>query len=55
MINTEYAPYDASSYLDSEEMIAEYLTAAAEDDDPRVLMLAIADVAKALGKMPEND
>jgi probable addiction module antidote protein len=45
----EYAPMDISSLLDSEETIAEYLTAAAEDDDPRVLMLAIADVAKARG------
>ena len=48
-MTTKYAPYDASSYLDSKAMIAKYLTAAAEDDDPRVLMLAIADVAKARG------
>src|ERR1700722_13217077 len=46
---TEYALFDASSYLDSEEMIAEYLTAAAEDENPDVLLLAIANVAKARG------
>src|SRR6202453_792858 len=46
---TEYALFDASSYLDSEEMIAEYLTAAAEDENPDLLLLAIANVAKARG------
>jgi probable addiction module antidote protein len=46
---TEYALFDASSYLDSEEMIAEYLTAAAEDENPDVMLLAIANVAKARG------
>ena len=47
---TDYALFDASSYLDSDEMIAEYLTAAAaEDDDPNVLLAALADVAKASG------
>jgi probable addiction module antidote protein len=48
-MTTEYALFDASSYLDSDEMIAEYLTAAAEDDDPNVLLAALADVAKARG------
>ena len=46
---TEYALFDASSYLDSEEMIAEYLTAAAEDENPDVMLLALANVAKARG------
>jgi probable addiction module antidote protein len=48
-MTTDYALFDASSYLDSDEMIAEYLTAAAEDDDPNVLLAALADVAKARG------
>jgi probable addiction module antidote protein len=48
-MKTEYAPFDASSYLDNEEVIAEYLTAAAEDEDPNVLLVALADVAKARG------
>ena len=45
----QYTPMDISSLLDSEEMIAEYLTAAAEDENPDVLLLALADVAKARG------
>jgi probable addiction module antidote protein len=48
-MNTDYALFDASSYLDSDEMIAEYLTAAAEDENPDLLLLAIANVAKARG------
>jgi probable addiction module antidote protein len=48
-MTTEYALFDASSYLDSEVMIAEYLTAAAEDENPDVMLLAIANVAKARG------
>lgn len=48
-IETEYAPFDVSDYLDNGEMIAEYLTAAAEDDNPDVLLLALANVAKAHG------
>ncbi len=48
-MKTEYAPFDASSHLDNEEVIAEYLTAAAEDEDPNVLLAAIANVAKARG------
>jgi probable addiction module antidote protein len=48
-IETEYAPMDISSQLDNEEMIAEYLTAAAEDENPDVLLLALANVAKARG------
>ena len=45
----EYAPLDVSSYLTDEEMIAEYLTAAAEDESPDVLLRALAEVAKARG------
>lgn len=41
--------FDASEYLDGEEAIAEYLTAALEDDNPEVFLAAIADVAKARG------
>jgi probable addiction module antidote protein len=43
------AQFDASDYLDSEEMIAEYLNAALAEDDPELLLAAIADVAKARG------
>ncbi len=41
--------FDAADYLDSEEMIAEYLNAVIEDDDLSLLIAAISDVAKAKG------
>ncbi len=44
-----YKVFDASDYLDSEEMIAEYLIAAAEDPNPELFVLALGDVAKARG------
>lgn len=44
-----FTKFDAADYLDSEEMIAEYLTAALEDENPDVFLAAIADVAKARG------
>lgn len=44
-----YSPMDISSLLDSEETIAEYLAAATEDDNTDVLLLALANVAKARG------
>ena len=43
------APFDASDYLDNEEVIAEYLTAALEDPDPDAFLTAVRDVAKARG------
>lgn len=46
---TTFAKFDAAGYLDSEEMIAEYLTAALEDENPDVFLAAIADVAKTRG------
>jgi probable addiction module antidote protein len=41
--------FDAADYLDSEETIAEYLTAALEDENPDVFLAAISDVAKTRG------
>ncbi len=41
--------FDAVEYLDSEEMMAEYLTAAMEDENPDVFLAALSDVAKARG------
>jgi probable addiction module antidote protein len=41
--------FDAADYLDSEETIAEYLTAALEDENPDVFLAALSDVAKARG------
>jgi probable addiction module antidote protein len=44
-----YATFDISDYLDNDEVIAEYLTAASQDANPDVLLAAIALVAKAKG------
>lgn len=41
--------FDAADYLDSEEMIAEYLSAAMDDENPDVFLSAVSDVAKARG------
>ena len=43
---TEFEP---SEFLDSEETIAEYLTAALEEHDPDVFLSAVGHVAKARG------
>lgn len=47
----EYDPFDIAEHLDSEEMIAGYLSAAAEDEDPNVLLAALAHAVKARGMM----
>ena len=39
--------FDPSSYLDSDEMIVEYLMATAEDPNPEVFLGALGDVARA--------
>ena len=44
-----YAPLDISDYLDNDEVIAEFLTAAAQDDNPDVLLAALCHVAMAKG------
>jgi len=49
------APFDASDYLNNGELIGEYLTAAAEDPNPDVLLQAIRDVAKAIGSSQATD
>ena len=41
--------FDAAEYLDNDEVIAEYLNAALEDEDPDVFLAAVGDVAKARG------
>ncbi len=47
---TRFGKFDATEYLDSDEVIAEYLTAALEDENPAVFLAAQADVAKARDK-----
>ncbi|WP_290650854.1 addiction module antidote protein [Aquisalimonas sp.] len=46
---SEFSPFDAADYLDEEETIAEYLTAALEDPNPDVFLVAVRDVARARG------
>jgi len=41
--------WDASKYLDSPEIIREYLTAAFEEGDTELLMVAIGNVVRASG------
>jgi probable addiction module antidote protein len=43
------AVFDAADYLDNDILIAEYLNASLEDENPNVFLQAIADVAKARG------
>ncbi|MCK6397177.1 addiction module antidote protein [Thauera aminoaromatica] len=43
------ASFDAADYLNDEETIAEYLTAALEDPNPDVFLAAVRDVARARG------
>ena len=44
-----FKPFDVAAHLDSEAVIAEYLTAALEDPNPDVFLAALGDVAKARG------
>lgn len=46
---TKIAPFDAVDYLDNEEVIAEYLNAALEDENPDVFLVAVRDVARSRG------
>ena len=46
---TKFERFDASRYLESEEAIAEFLSAALEDENPRVFVAALGAVAKARG------
>ena len=41
--------FDATEYLDSEEAIAEYLTAMMEEGDSALLAAALGDIARARG------
>lgn len=46
---TTFAPFDAADYLTDEETIAEYLSAALEDPNPDLFLVAVRDVARARG------
>jgi probable addiction module antidote protein len=42
-----FAPFDAAEYLDSEEMVAAYLSEAAASGDEQLFLTALADIARA--------
>lgn len=46
---TRFSRFDAADYLNNDETIAEYLTAALEDPNPDVFLTAVRDVARARG------
>lgn len=46
---TNFTPFDAADYLDSDEAVAAYLSAALDDDDPDLFLIAVKDVARARG------
>ena len=49
MVKLKAKRFDTSAFLDDDEVVAEYLTAALEDPDPDVFLTAIGQVAKARG------
>jgi probable addiction module antidote protein len=49
VIKIETAPFDAADYLNDNETIAAYLSAALTDPDPDVFLVAVKDVARARG------
>jgi probable addiction module antidote protein len=48
-MTTRFARFDPADYLDDLDVIAEYLTAAAEDTNPDIFIAALGDVARARG------
>ena len=44
-----FSKFDAAEFLDNDEVIAEYLSATLESDDPELFIAALNDVAKARG------
>lgn len=49
MMDMETTRFDIADYLDSEEMIAEYLNTVLEDGDSSDLIVAIGHIAKSIG------
>ncbi len=45
----DLSDFDASEYLDSEDAVAEYLTAIIEENDSSLLAAALGDIARARG------
>jgi probable addiction module antidote protein len=45
----DYATFNVADYLDNADVIAEFLSAAAADKNPDVLLRAISETVKAIG------
>jgi probable addiction module antidote protein len=48
-IKETFSRWDAAEHLDSEDEIAAYLQACADEDDPQLMIAALGDVARARG------
>lgn len=48
-MKTKTTPFNPVDYLESEEEIAQYLNEAYQDNDPRIFMVALGNVAKIKG------
>ena len=48
-VKAKLMPFDAARYLTDDAAVAEYMTAALETGDTDLLLLALADVARARG------
>lgn len=48
-MKTETRPFDVAEYLDDPEVIALYLSDAARDPDPDMFIVALGNVARAVG------
>jgi probable addiction module antidote protein len=46
---SELPEFDPAEYLDSDEAVAEYLTAVLAENDPALLAAALGDIARARG------
>lgn len=46
---TKFAAYDSADYLTDDETIAEYLSAALQDPNPDMFLVAVKNVARARG------
>jgi probable addiction module antidote protein len=44
-----FSTFDVAAYLENDEMMAAYLSAALEDPNPDIFVAALGDVAKARG------
>ena len=49
ILKSKVVPFDAARYLTDDVAMAVYMTAVLETGDPDLLLLALSDIARALG------